>query len=59
VYAAAILYGLPNLLLLALKFFHVAIALAIITQASSSATSYDMWEEKEFNEGPAPSAVRA
>ena len=29
-------------------FFHVAIALTIIAQASSSATSYDMWEEKEF-----------
>jgi len=27
---------------------HVANALAIITQASSSATAYDMWEEKEF-----------
>jgi len=30
------------------KFLHVANALAIITQASSSATAYDMWEEKEF-----------
>jgi hypothetical protein len=27
---------------------HVANALAIITQASSSATAYDMWEEREF-----------
>ncbi len=27
---------------------HVVIALAIITQASSVATAYDMWEEKEF-----------
>jgi hypothetical protein len=27
---------------------HVANGLAIITQASSSATAYDMWEEKEF-----------
>ena len=31
-----------------LGFAHVANALAIITQASSSATAYDMWEEKEF-----------
>jgi hypothetical protein len=31
-----------------ITFLHVGIALAIITQASSSATSYDMWEEKEF-----------
>jgi large-conductance mechanosensitive channel len=30
------------------SFLHVANALAIITQASSSATAYDMWEEKEF-----------
>lgn len=35
---------------------HVANALAIITQASSSATAYDMWEEKEFQAPPvAPS----
>lgn len=27
---------------------HVANALAIVTQASSSATAFDMWEEKEF-----------
>jgi len=27
---------------------HLIIALAIITQASSVATAYDMWEEKEF-----------
>jgi hypothetical protein len=38
-------------------FMHVAIALAIITQASSSATAYDMWEEKEFLVPLAPSAV--
>ncbi|MDG6899998.1 MAG: hypothetical protein JRN44_03845 [Nitrososphaerota archaeon] len=30
------------------SFLHVVNALAIITQASSSATAYDMWEEKEF-----------
>lgn len=29
-------------------FIHVAIALAIITQASSVATAYDMWEEHEY-----------
>jgi hypothetical protein len=27
---------------------HVFISFAIITQASSAATGYDMWEEKEF-----------
>ena len=38
------------------SFVHVANALAIITQASSSATAYDMWEEKEFQapSGPSP-----
>ena len=27
---------------------HLILGLAIITQASSTATAYDMWEEKEF-----------
>lgn len=27
---------------------HIVTALAIISQASSSATAYDMWEEREF-----------
>ena len=27
---------------------HLVVALAIIAQASSTATGYDMWEEKEF-----------
>ena len=31
-----------------IAFLHVANALAMITQASSSATAFDMWEEKEF-----------
>ncbi len=30
------------------RFSHVAVALAIITQASSVATAYDMWEEHEY-----------
>ena len=38
-----------------INFLHVAAALAIITQASSSATAFDMWEEKEFM--PAPEAA--
>jgi len=36
------------------SFLHVGNALAIITQSSSSATAYDMWEEKEF-QVPTPS----
>ncbi|MDG7008584.1 MAG: hypothetical protein JRN06_10135 [Nitrososphaerota archaeon] len=39
----------------AVGFMHVATALAIITQASSSATAYDMWEEKEFQVPLTPS----
>lgn len=36
-----------------INFLHVANAIAIITQASSSATAFDMWEEKEFQSVPA------
>ncbi len=43
------LYGLGDLASGVITFLHVAIALAIITQASSVATAYDMWEEKEYN----------
>jgi tetrahydromethanopterin S-methyltransferase subunit C len=32
-----------------ITFIHLAIALAIITQAASVATAYDMWEDKEFS----------
>jgi hypothetical protein len=32
----------------AINLLHLIISLAIITQASSLATAYDMWEEKEF-----------
>jgi hypothetical protein len=35
-----------------IAFLHVANALAIITQASSSATAFDMWVEKEFQAPP-------
>jgi len=37
------------------SFLHAVNALAIITQASSSATAFDMWEEKEFQ---VPQAVQ-
>ncbi len=30
------------------RLFHLTLAITIITQAASAATSYDMWEEKEF-----------
>jgi hypothetical protein len=31
-----------------INLFHLMFGLAIIAQASSTATAYDMWEEKEF-----------
>jgi membrane protease YdiL (CAAX protease family) len=41
----------PNLpfLLPALRGVHIVCALTMLAQASSVATAYDMWEEKEFN----------
>jgi hypothetical protein len=44
-----IMLGLSVLLAEVIAFFHLVIALAIITQASSVATAYDMWEEKEIH----------
>lgn len=32
--------------------FHIIVSLAMITQAASVATGYDMWEEKEFEQAP-------
>ncbi len=39
-------------------FLHLVVALAIFSQASSTATAYDMWEEREFerSDAPAPKA---
>ncbi|MDA4134555.1 MAG: hypothetical protein OK441_03185 [Thaumarchaeota archaeon] len=37
----------------AVVFLHFVLAVAIIAQASSSATAFDMWEEKEFAAAPA------
>lgn len=48
VLAAAVVLSLAGLLVTFIAFVHVVNALAIITQASSSATAFDMWEEKEF-----------
>lgn len=33
---------------------HLVGALAIVTQAASAATGFDMWEEHEFDPGPEP-----
>jgi len=64
-FALAILQGVLGLALAAgielswgstfasvINFLHVVNSIAIITQASSSATAYDMWEEKEFQAAP-------
>jgi heme A synthase len=40
-----------------LQGIHIVCALAILSQASSVATSYDMWEEREF--GTIPKDVQA
>ena len=37
-----------------ISFFHIVIALAIITQAASVATAYDMWEEHEYTSSQKP-----
>ncbi|UCD93001.1 MAG: hypothetical protein JSV43_03560 [Methanobacteriota archaeon] len=35
-----------------IAFVHLVLALTVIAQASSVATSYDMWEEKEYQTEP-------
>jgi hypothetical protein len=44
-----IMLGLGISFIWVIALFHLVIALAIITQASSVATGYDMWEEKEIH----------
>jgi len=44
----ALMMGLSTSLGTAVNILHLIVALAIISQASSTATAYDMWEEKEF-----------
>jgi hypothetical protein len=53
-YAGAISVSLADIYLWAISLIHVANSLAIITQASSSATGFDMWEEKEFQAASMP-----
>jgi hypothetical protein len=59
VLAAGISMGWADLYLYIVSLLHVANALAIITQASSSATAFDMWEEKEYQVAMAPQAPSA
>lgn len=44
--------GIP--LVEVVSFLHLVTALAIITQAASVATAYDMWEEHEYAQEPKP-----
>jgi hypothetical protein len=48
----AVMHLLPDTSALATgsRIAHVVFALAILAQASSLATAYDMWEEKEFQQ---------
>lgn len=56
VYAGAVSVGVATIYLWVISIIHVANSLAIITQASSSATAFDMWEEREFQVAPIPLA---
>ncbi len=40
-----------------ISFVHLVISLAIITQAASVATAYDMWEEHEYAASPKPGII--
>jgi hypothetical protein len=40
----------------ALKVFHILAIGAILTQTSSVATAYDVWEEREYETGPPPAS---
>ena len=40
-----------------ISFFHILVTIAMVTQASSVATAYDMWEEKEFEKKSPPGVI--
>ncbi len=40
-----------------IQFFHVVVAFAIITKAASTATGYDMWEERDWEKETRPGEV--
>ena len=56
----AVAHLFPNLPVVApvLRGAHVVCALALLSQASSVATAYDMWEEKEFENSSTPDKNR-
>jgi len=47
-------FSLPSWVRTLAAGIHLALALTILAQASSTATSYDMWEEKELGTPPTP-----
>jgi hypothetical protein len=53
---AAMAHLAPELRIVAILLHgaHIVCAFAILSQASSVATAYDMWEEKEFSSAPLP-----
>jgi cytochrome b561 len=50
--AGVVMMSLATIYASVIGLIHLANSLAIITQASSSATAYDMWEEREFQAAP-------
>jgi hypothetical protein len=58
VVATGVLLAIPQLAFLDLlwRILHLFTVVAIVTQAASIATGYDMWEEKEIGDGSPPAA---
>jgi len=52
-------FAVPSWIRTVVAGFHLALALTILAQAGSTATSYDMFEEKEFGPAPEPAAPAA
>ena len=50
--AYAVMSSVPSLYQDIIAFLHLAVALTILSQVSSTATGYDMWEEKEIGTAP-------
>jgi hypothetical protein len=43
-----LLFMVTGMMQWTVNLLHLVVSVAVITQASSAATAYDMWEEKEF-----------
>jgi hypothetical protein len=47
-----------HIVAMVLRGIHIVSALAMLSQSSSIATGYDMWEEREFGEAPAQQKIQ-